>query len=184
MLAAPQLQLLAEELGPDQAPMMWLGVVGGLRWAECAGLTVCSLDLLKSTVSVSQQLGRDGRLGPPKSHAGVRRLSLPDWLVAELASLLQRRGLTAANAAELVFVSPDGMPLNYTNWRQRAWTPACVREGYLRARSSRRSVYNETAYCRRPVEAAHWRPRGRRSSRPRSVAGGGVIGRSAGTPAR
>lgn len=80
MLAAPQLQLLAEELGPDQAPMMWLGVVGGLRWAECAGLTVCSLDLLKSTVSVSQQLGRDGRLGLPNPMPGYGAcLSRTGW---------------------------------------------------------------------------------------------------------
>jgi integrase len=125
VLSTQQLQGLACELGPDQAAMMWLGVVGGLRWAECAGLTVSSLDLLKRTVSVSQQLGRDGRLAAPKSRAGTRRLSLPDWLLADLASLLSRRGLTAANPDELVFLSREGKPLSYTNWRRRIWEPAC-----------------------------------------------------------
>ncbi len=125
VLSAQQLQGLASKLGPDQAAMMWLGVVGGLRWAECAGLTVSSLDLLKRTVSVSQQLGRDGRLAAPKSRAGTRRLSLPDWLLADLASLLSRRGLTAANPGELVFLSREGKPLSYTNWRRRTWEPAC-----------------------------------------------------------
>jgi integrase len=54
VLSAQQLEALAEGLGPQQAPMMWLGVVGGLRWGECAGLPVGGLDLLKGTVSVGQ----------------------------------------------------------------------------------------------------------------------------------
>jgi integrase len=125
VLTAEQLQGLAEALGPDEAPMMWLGVVGGLRWAECAGLTVPALDLLAGTVSVSQQLGRDGTLGVPKSRAGIRRLAIPDWLVEDIAGLLSRRGLTAADGKVLVFVSPDGQPLHYSNWRRRTWVPAC-----------------------------------------------------------
>ncbi len=111
VLSAEQLQVLASELGPDQAAMMWLGVVGGLRWAECAGSKSASLDLLKGTVSVSAQLGRDGRLAAPKSRAATRRLSLPGWLINDLAAVLARRGLTAANPEEFVFVSPEGMPL-------------------------------------------------------------------------
>ena len=81
VLTADDLERLAKALGPDDAPMMWLGVIGGLRWAECAGLAVRDLDLLSSTVSVRQQLGRDGPLGPPKSEAGKRRLAVPTWLV-------------------------------------------------------------------------------------------------------
>jgi integrase len=125
VLTAEQLQGLGEVLGPDEAPMMWLGVVGGLRWAECAGLTVQALDLLAGTVLVSQQLSRDGTLGVPKSRAGVRRLAIPDWLVEDLAGLLSRRGLTGADDRVLVFVSPDGQPLHYPNWRRRTWVPAC-----------------------------------------------------------
>ena len=105
VLTADDLERLAKALGPDDAPMMWLGVIGGLRWAECAGLAVRDLDLLSGTVSVRQQLGRDGRLGPPKSEAGKRRLAVPTWLVEDLAALLARRGLTAAEADALVFVS-------------------------------------------------------------------------------
>lgn len=129
VLSAAQLQKLAVELGPDQAAMMWLGVVGGLRWAECAGLQVGSLDLLKGTVSLSAQLGRDGRLTPPKSRAGNRRLSLPVWLVNDLAAVLARRGLTATDAEQLVFVSSPATPLHYTNWRRRTSVPACESAG-------------------------------------------------------
>jgi hypothetical protein len=104
--------------------MMWLGVGGRPAWAECAGLQVRALDLLNGTVSVSAQLGRDGRLAAPKSRAGTRRLSLPGWLVNDLAAVLGRRGLTAADPEEFVFVSPEGMPLHYTNWR-RTWQSDC-----------------------------------------------------------
>ena len=129
VLSAGQLEALAEALGPSQAPMMWLGVVGGLRWAECAGLPVGGLDLLHRTVSVSEQLGRDGRIGPPKSRAGVRRLSVPAWLAEDLAALLAARSLTATDARELVFVSEEGRPLHYSNWRRRTWRPACKTAG-------------------------------------------------------
>jgi integrase len=125
VLAPGQLQRLAGALGPDEAPMMWLGVVGGLRWAECAGLTVSCLDLLARSVSVTQQLGRDGLLGEPKSRAGRRRLAIPGWLADDLAALVARRRLSAADGSALVFVSAEGQPLHYPNWRRRTWLPAC-----------------------------------------------------------
>ncbi|HTT92731.1 MAG TPA: hypothetical protein VMF65_24460 [Acidimicrobiales bacterium] len=34
VLSAEDLERLAKVLGHDDAPMMWLGVIGGLRWAE------------------------------------------------------------------------------------------------------------------------------------------------------
>jgi integrase len=71
------LEQLADTLGPNTAPMMWLGAVLGLRWAECAGLRVGRVDFLRSTLTVAEQLGRDGRTGPPKSSAGRRTLAVP-----------------------------------------------------------------------------------------------------------
>ena len=129
VLSAEDLERLAKALGPDEAPMMWLGVIGGLRWAECAGLAVRDLDLLGGTVSVRQQLGRDGSLGPPKSEAGKRRLAIPTWLVEDLAALLARRGLTGADADTLIFVSSHGEDLRYQNWLRRYWRPACEAAG-------------------------------------------------------
>ena len=69
-LSADDLDRLADALG-SWAPMMWVGVLGGLRWADGAGLTIGYLDLLAGTVTVSQQLGRDLKLGPPKSASPV-----------------------------------------------------------------------------------------------------------------
>ena len=63
--------------------------------------------------------------GRTQVHAGARRLSIPSWLVDDLAALLARRGLSADSPGVLVFLSPEGQPLHYTNWRRRTWGPAC-----------------------------------------------------------
>jgi integrase len=41
--------------------MVWIGAVLGLRWGEVAGLQVRALDFARGTITVSAQLGRDGR---------------------------------------------------------------------------------------------------------------------------
>jgi integrase len=105
--------------------MMWLAAVLGLRWAEVAGLTVNRLDVLGGTLTVDRQLARSGTIEPPKSVAGIRTLACPTWLLDELAALLSRRHLTAADGDALLFVAQRGSPLSYTNWRQRVWAPAC-----------------------------------------------------------
>jgi integrase len=129
VLSATELERLADVLGEDQSPMMWAGAVLGLRWAEAAGLTVDRLDILGGKLTIDRQLARSGRLEPPKSSASVRTFACPTWLLDELAALLNRRGLTAADSDSLVFVSPDGAPLHYTNWRRRTWVPACEEAG-------------------------------------------------------
>ncbi|HVA73117.1 MAG TPA: site-specific integrase [Acidimicrobiales bacterium] len=131
VLAVEQLQRLAETLGPDQAAFMWLGAVGGLRWAEVAGLTVGTVVLPAGVVKVTAQLRRDGRLGPPKSTAGRRSLAVPTWLAEDLAAVIARRGLTAADSESLVFVDRDGGPLDYTNWRRRMWARATKKAGLV-----------------------------------------------------
>lgn len=42
----------------DLRPMLWLGAVGGLRWAEVTGVTVGSLDLLRGAVTITHPLDR------------------------------------------------------------------------------------------------------------------------------
>lgn len=128
-LDTDQLATLAQALGPDQGTMMWLGAVLGLRWSEAAGLTVDRLDLLAGAITVDRQLARTGELVPPKSNAGIRTLACPQWLVDQLAALLTRRGLTAADGSALVLVGEGGKPLDYTNWRRRTWVPTCERAG-------------------------------------------------------
>jgi hypothetical protein len=101
---------LADELGPDQGVMMWTGAVLGLRWGEAAGLTVASVDSLRQTLTINEQLGRDQRLVAPKSNAGRRTIAIPQWLTEELSVLMRRRLLTAADPTVLLFVNSKGRP--------------------------------------------------------------------------
>ncbi len=123
-LKAGQLENLAEVLGRDQAPFMWCGALLGLRWAEAAGLTAGSLDLVGGTITVKAQLDRHGRLVAPKTQGSVRTLAAPAWLLDDLDRLLQGRHVTGADSGVLVFVNQAGNGLSYTNWRTRVWQPA------------------------------------------------------------
>jgi integrase len=129
VLDADQVDRLAEALGPDQAPMLWLGVVLGLRWGEAAGLKVGRIDFLRQTITVAEQLGRDLLLLPPKSDAGRRTLSAPAWLIDELAALIRRRGPHSTHAGCLVFTTAAGLPWHYTSWRRDVWVPGTKEAG-------------------------------------------------------
>lgn len=127
---AAGLAAVADQLG-EYAPMLWVGVLLGLRWGEVAGLRVGSVDLLRGELSVTEQrtrdLGDDGETAQPKSAAGRRTMAIPDGLGALLSEHMARRGLTGADTDALLFVGKGGGPLNYSHWRQRVWQPACVR---------------------------------------------------------
>jgi integrase len=104
--------------------MVWLGAVAGLRWAEVAGLDAGSVDTARGVIVVTQQLGRDGVLGPPKSASGQRTFSIPKPLIAMLGEHVACLESEKADDSELLFRSTVGSPLSYTNWRRRVWVPA------------------------------------------------------------
>lgn len=132
-LSKGQLFDLADALGPQYGPMVYVGAALGLRWGECAGLRVADLDFLNRTVTVNTQRTRGigGRMveGMPKSDAGRRTLTVPSALMELLAAHLQRRRVTAADPEAYVFVGTRGGPLQYTGFRQRVWKPACRKIG-------------------------------------------------------
>jgi len=108
--------------------MVYLGAVLGLRFSEVAGLRVGRMDLGSGSVSVNETITRDSQGRPvfdaPKSAASRRTIALPAPLRELLGDHLRRRGLTEADSDALVFVSPEGGPLRYANWRNRVWSPA------------------------------------------------------------
>lgn len=133
ILDADGLARLAEAVGANGA-MIYLGAFG-LRWGEMAGLRVDRLDFLRQAITIDSQRtrGLHGEMidADPKTKAGRRRsLALPDWLMAMLAEILASRGVTATTPDALVFVSPDGAPLHYSNWRRRVWLPARAAAGF------------------------------------------------------
>jgi integrase len=124
---------IAAAAGEAYAPLVLLAGVLGLRWGEVAGLSVRSLDVLRSTVTIDAAMTRDRKgapvLGVPKSEAGRRTLAVPQPLTALLADHLRRRGLTAADGDELVFTSARGAPLRYSNFRRNVWLHAVAAAG-------------------------------------------------------
>jgi integrase len=128
-LTVDELERLADALGPDWAPMLWIGVVLGLRWGEVAGLTVGSINPLRGTLSVTAQLSRDRELSEPKTAGSRRTMAVPRWLLDELGALLARRGLTGADRDRLVFVNTRGGAVSYSPWRRQVWMPACQAAG-------------------------------------------------------
>jgi integrase len=122
--------VIANAMAAAYQPMVWIGAVLGLRWGEVAGLQVKSFDLERGEINVTDQLGRNGQLEPPKSAAGVRTLSLPEPLAALIGRHIAAQGLRGCDPEALVFVAPEGGPIDYTTWRRRYWQPAVAAAGF------------------------------------------------------
>lgn len=128
-----QLIEFADAIDPAYTAMIWLGAVLGLRWGEVAGLRVGNVDLLRKTVTIAEQVTRGrggvGDIGPPKSAAARKTMSIPNELADELSSHMKSMGLTGADPDELLLPNHDGRPLDYSNWRGRAWESAVEAAG-------------------------------------------------------
>jgi integrase len=126
VLNRDQLSRLADALGPD-APMLYLAALGP-RWGEIAGLRVGRIDFLRQTITIDAQRTRGDRgqmvEHGPKTTRTVRTFKVDDWMIEMLSAHLARRGLTASDPDALVFVSKEGAPLHYSNWRRNVWIPA------------------------------------------------------------
>jgi integrase len=109
--------------------LVLVGAYGGLRPGELAGLRCRRVDLEHAAVEVAEIVVEvEGKLeiGPPKTRASRRWVSLPDAVVEELAKHL-------ANAQQdpnaWVFPAPRGGPLRATAFRNRVWHPATAKAG-------------------------------------------------------
>jgi integrase len=67
-------------------------------------------------------------VGEPKSDAGRRTLPIPAALADMLTDLMAAAGLTVLDREALLFTSPGGGPLRYTNWLP-SWYPATIAAG-------------------------------------------------------
>jgi integrase len=120
---------LADAIEPQFRAAVLLATFCGLRLGEIRALRVRHVDLLHRTVRVVEQYQElvDGTLvlGPPKTDAGVRTVSIPAVIVPDLEGHLAAIG-PAPDA--LLFTTTSGAPLRrgtlYT-----AWGRACRRVG-------------------------------------------------------
>jgi integrase len=135
LLSVVQVYALADVITPRYRALVLLATFASLRWAELAALRVRDIDTC--TVRVTRQISYPrggGRLfGSPKPKAGRRVVAFPDLIVLDL-----REHLAALNADDLVFTSPEGSPLQHSNFDGRVWTPALTATGLAGVRARRR----------------------------------------------
>lgn len=124
-LTVDDIERVAQAVGPRYSLMIYLGAVLGMRWGEVAGTKVRSINSENATLTVREQVvlsrGGGSELGPPKSRAGIRVLSIPEPLMLLIREHVESLG---RGTEDLLFTTENGSMLNYSNWHQRIWSPA------------------------------------------------------------
>jgi Phage integrase family len=118
-----QVATLADAIGSRYRALVLLGAYGGLRIGELAGLRRRRVDLPRGTVDVAEivvEVRGELYMGPPKTRAGRRIVTLPRSVVEELAELLGPVG----EADAWVFTADEGGVLRPSNFRVKVWLPA------------------------------------------------------------
>ncbi|WP_242454080.1 tyrosine-type recombinase/integrase [Bailinhaonella thermotolerans] len=124
VLTLAQVFALADAIAPRFRALVLLAVFSSLRWGELVALRRRHLDTATGTIRVevtAVEIGRGGLvLGPPKSDAGKRVVTVPAMLFPELRAHLA----TYAQKGDegLIFVGPKGAMLRRGNfakiWKQ------------------------------------------------------------------
>ncbi len=127
---AQQVRLLAESVDPRYRAMVWLAGACGLRFGELAALRPERVDMIRREVhvveTVTEVAGGEPFVGPPKTEAGRRTVSIPSSIMPPLAEHLQR---TDIDLRTLLFPAPEGGYLRRQNFRKRIWQPALAATG-------------------------------------------------------
>lgn len=110
--------------------LILLAVFCSLRWGELAALTRNAIDPDAGILTVRAGVVelKNGALvtGPPKSEAGNRVLTIPGFLLADVAEHLGT--FTAPGPGALVFTGPKGAQLRRSNF-SRQWNDATSKAG-------------------------------------------------------
>jgi integrase len=120
-----QVAVIAHRVPPRYRALVLVAAFGGLRWGELIGLRRKRVNLECGTVTVAEQLlevNGTFSVGPPKSNAGRRTVTLPAVVVETLAEHLAR--YTVKSPEAFVFLSSQGRLLRRSNFNRRVWQPA------------------------------------------------------------
>lgn len=127
-LTAEQVGRLADAMESPHDLLILVLAYSGIRFGEAAALRRSHCDLEGSRLHISESLAEvAGQLhfGTTKNHR-QRVVALPATIRDRLRDHLE----TIDSAPDdLVFTSPQGRPLRYSNFRQRQWTPAVETAG-------------------------------------------------------
>jgi integrase len=129
-LTPDELYRLAAEVPRRYRRVILVAGVLGFRWSEVVGLEIGDVDFLRRTLSVNRTIAEVGGRqieAPTKTRAGRRQVSIPDFLLEELAQHIAefRRG---ALSDEPLFVGARGARLRRT-FTARHLHPAAKRAG-------------------------------------------------------
>ncbi len=121
-----QVYAIADAIGPSLRLMVLFATFTGLRFGELRALRRDRVDVLHKTVQVVEQYQElsSGQLvlGPPKTDAGRRTVTIPDVLVPELEQHLA--SFSGPGPDGLVFCGTQQQPLHrktfYRNWNRAA----------------------------------------------------------------
>lgn len=112
--------------------LILLAVFCGLRWGELAALRRKHIDISAGLIRVEATVAElaSGALvtGPPKSLAGIRWITIPPFLLADVAEHLDE--FTGPGPDALVFTGPKGAQLRRSNFT-RTWRTALTAAGLV-----------------------------------------------------
>lgn len=132
VLSVAQVFALADRVGdkehggnPRYRMLIVLTAFASLRWGEVTALRRCDIADDASAVRITRAHvevpGQGIVVGPPKSRAGVRTVTVPTAIRADLLAYLAEH--VNADREALVFTGQQGRPLRRGNFRQIApWT--------------------------------------------------------------
>ncbi|HEY8663123.1 MAG TPA: tyrosine-type recombinase/integrase [Propionibacteriaceae bacterium] len=126
-LSASEFAALRDEIPFYYRPLIGVLYGTGMRWSEATAVHVSDVDLASDPPTIhvgwswKHHHGGKPALGPPKSEAGDRTISLPPQLVTMLARLVDGR-----QPDDFVFVNHQGHPVR-ANTFQRIWAGAVSR---------------------------------------------------------
>jgi integrase len=123
---------LAATVPTPYRAMILVTAMASLWYGEVIALQRMDVDELHGTVRVRQafsEIRGDGMvLGPPKSRAGARSISLPGFVQNELRRHLDE--FVAPDPTSLVFTGPTGAPIRRGNFNDLTrWSEAVARIG-------------------------------------------------------
>jgi len=126
ILDPAEIGALADAIDEKYRALVLTPAFTGLRFGELAALHVDRFDALRKSLRVEQSLAEvrgEFVFKGPKTDASRRTVSLPSFLVEELAQHLA----AYRDESGLIFTAPEGGPMRHINLRHRTWLPA-VRE--------------------------------------------------------
>lgn len=132
VLSVAQVFALAEQMPARYRGLVIVTTFASLRWGEVTALRRSDVDLstgvLRVTLAFAERSTGELVLGPPKSRAGVRAVTLPGPVLAVLAAHLIDYG--PSDETGLLFTGDKGGPLRRSNFNRRVgWIAAVDRVG-------------------------------------------------------